>query len=856
MARAPKDSALRDGEASLFDLARERTLAAKAPLAARMRPRTLEEFEGQPNILGPGRLLRRAIQADQLSSLIFYGPPGTGKTTLARIIANTTRAHFTALNAVLSGVADLRAAVAEAEARLGQHGTRTILFVDEVHRFNKAQQDALLPHVENGTVVLIGATTENPYFEVNKALVSRSRIFELRPLTEGNLAELLLRAMRDAERGYGKVRARIEPEALAHLTHVANGDARAALNALELAMETTPPGPDGEIVITLAVAEESIQRKAVLYDKDGDAHFDTVSAFIKSLRGSDPDAALYWMARMVYAGEDPRFIFRRMIVFAAEDVGLADPEALRVVMSAAQAFDYVGMPEGRFHLAEACLYLATAPKSNSAFAFFDALAAVEQERAEAVPDPLKDANRDQEGFGHGEGYLYPHAYRDHWVAQQYLPDSLKGRVFYDPSLMGREAAVRERVARLREAQLEALSEAQRLGRSLYDGAAGSTREGSSSPADTMDAAEPAHGSRAEWSLRSEGAVTRHLERVREAVFDLAKLERQSLVLDANAGGGMLVWEALRLSPQGGVWARVDTEAQARALQQQAERMAAQGRPVAFAGPAEALERRVAEVWAQSGGGEEEHVRFDRVLARGLLGGEGGQPVGLLCGLAAVLANAGWLVLAETLPGGSERFFSTLAQVAQSRGVLSGELARRLSDAETALFAETGAAWDERQLEAWCRAAGLEVRGRRLLVSPVDVTITPELVARWFGTAERPRRTLAGGADSSVRGADNTAEPAAQPAEPPSAGATPENSSAARPKQGSGEAQTARASGAHSMAPGGNPAPRSRLAEHLGDASVEIARRMTGLARHTVRRNTAVAVLRLERAAAPAKEAHG
>src|SRR5512136_2728884 len=442
----------------LFEARRKELTEKEAPLAARMRPRTLDEFIGQEHIVGPGRLLRRAIQADQLSSVIFYGPPGTGKTTLARIIANTTRAHFIAINAVLAGVADIRQAIAEAQERRGQFGQRTILFVDEVHRFNKAQQDALLPWVENGTVILVGATTENPYFEVNKALVSRSRIFQLKPLTEADLFAIARQALADPERGYGKLKVQIDDDALAHLVNVANGDARGVLNALELAVEPTPPDEEGVIAVDMAVAEESIQRRAVLYDKDGDYHYDTISAFIKSLRGSDPDAALYWLARMVYAGEDPRFIFRRMLIFAGEDVGLADPDAIRVVTSCAQAFDYVGLPEGRFHLAEATLYLATAPKSNSALAFFDALTTVEREREAEVPAHLRDDSRDKEGFGHGEGYLYPHAYRDHWVAQQNLPEALQGRVFYQPGGIGYEAKVKAEVDRRREAQLAAMLE--------------------------------------------------------------------------------------------------------------------------------------------------------------------------------------------------------------------------------------------------------------------------------------------------------------------------------------------------------------------------------------------------------------
>ncbi|MGD1944335.1 MAG: AAA family ATPase, partial [Leptolyngbyaceae cyanobacterium] len=393
----------------LFDHHREAQIDAEAPLAARMRPRTLDEFIGQDAVVGPGRLLRRAIQADQLSSLIFHGPPGTGKTTLAQIIANTTSAQFIALNAVLAGVKDIREAIAQAQSLRGQFGRRTILFVDEVHRFNKSQQDALLPWVENGTVILIGATTENPFFEVNKALVSRSRVFQLKSLEKGDLYRVVEQAIADPGRGYGDRSVDLEEAASDHLVNVANGDARALLNALELAIETTEPNAQGTVHITLAVAEESIQQRAVLYDKEGDAHFDTISAFIKSVRGSDPDAALYWLARMVYAGEDPRYLFRRLVILASEDVGMADPHAVTVINSCAAAFDRVGMPEGRYPLAQATLYLATAPKSNSAMAFFDALATVEKEQQRDVPNPLRDPNREKEGCGHGQGYLYPHS---------------------------------------------------------------------------------------------------------------------------------------------------------------------------------------------------------------------------------------------------------------------------------------------------------------------------------------------------------------------------------------------------------------------------------------------------------------
>ena len=427
----------------LFAHARAEQIRREAPLAARMRPRTLDEFVGQEHIVGEGRLLRRAIQADQLTSVIFWGPPGTGKTTLAMIIANTTKSHFAAISAVMAGVADIRRLIDDAKERRNLYGQRTIVLVDEIHRFNKAQQDALLPHVEDGTIVLIGSTTENPYFEVIPALVSRSQVFQLRPLTEDDLLALLRRALADKERGYGNWKVRVDDEALQHIARIAGGDARRALNALELAVTTTPADKQGWVHVTLQVAEDSIQCRALLYDKDGDAHYDTISAFIKSLRGSDPDAALYWMAKMIYAGEDPRFIVRRMIIFASEDVGLADPQALVVATAAAQALEWVGLPEAQYALAEAALYLATAPKSNSTGAYWKALADVEQEGKVEVPDHLKDASRDAEALGHGEGYKYPHAFDRHWVEQQYLPDAIKGRRYYEPGSLGYEKRIRE-----------------------------------------------------------------------------------------------------------------------------------------------------------------------------------------------------------------------------------------------------------------------------------------------------------------------------------------------------------------------------------------------------------------------------
>ncbi len=441
----------------LFTHAMNDRMRSEAPLAARMRPRTLDEFIGQEEIVGPGKLLRRAIEADRLfSSIIVWGPPGTGKTTLAMVIANLTKSHFETLSAVLAGKPELRDVIEKAVERRKLYGKRTILFVDEVHRWNKAQQDALLPHVENGAITLIGATTENPYFEVIGALVSRSRVFQLRALTDHDLRKILHSALQDPERGYGSRKVEVDEAALKHLIHVAGGDARNALNALELAVESTLPGSDEGIHVTLEVAQESIQRRAVLYDKDGDAHYDTISAFIKSVRGSDPDAALYWLAKMLYAGEDPRFILRRLLILAGEDIGLGDPLGLVVANAAAQAFDYMGLPEGVYPIVEATLYLSTAPKSNSAGAYFKAFQLIEQEGITGVPQHLRDANRDARALGDGKGYQYPHEDPDHFLPQQYLPKALLGTYFYQPSIQGYEAQVQERLARWRDAQRQAL----------------------------------------------------------------------------------------------------------------------------------------------------------------------------------------------------------------------------------------------------------------------------------------------------------------------------------------------------------------------------------------------------------------
>jgi putative ATPase len=438
----------------LFEYSLSDQLKKDAPLAARMRPRTLDEMVGQEHILGPGKLLRRAIEADRLGSIILWGPPGTGKTSLASVVANTTESAFESMSAVLAGVNELRQLIAAAKNRRMLSGSRTILLVDEIHHFTKTQQDALLPHVENGMVTLIGITTENPFFEVIGALVSRSRIFRLEPLSDDDVAMILRRALTDAERGLGDRKVELKEEALDHLVRVAGGDARIALNALELAVETTAPDADGVIQVTLEVAEDSIQQRALLYDKDGDAHYDTISAFIKSLRGSDPDAALYWLARMIHAGEDPRFIVRRMIIFASEDVGNADPRALTVATSAAQALEWVGLPEAQYSLAQAAAYLSTAPKSNAAGGYFDALADVKEEGVTEVPNHLKDPSRDGEALGHGQDYKYPHQYPDHFVRQQYLPGRLQGRRYYDPSDQGYEKEIRERLDRWLEGSLE------------------------------------------------------------------------------------------------------------------------------------------------------------------------------------------------------------------------------------------------------------------------------------------------------------------------------------------------------------------------------------------------------------------
>ena len=436
----------------LFDYMRENALRQEAPLAVRMRPQSLEEIAGQAHILGKDKLLYRAVKADAVGSMILYGPPGCGKTTIAEVISRETQSDFCRLNATTAGKKEMEEVIQRAKENFGR-GRRTTLFVDEIHRFHKGQQDFLLPYVEDGTIALIGATTENPFFEVNAALLSRSRIFELKPLAAADIAALLRRAMADKERGYGNWSAELTEEACAFLADAAAGDARTALNALELGMKTTAPESDGCIRITLSVAADCIQKRVIRYDKDGDNHYDTVSAFIKSMRGSDPDAAVYYLARMLYAGEDPRFLARRIVICAAEDVGNADPMALVVAESMAAALDRIGMPEGKLLLSQACLYVASAPKSNAATtAIFSAIELAERTATAPIPPYLQDAHyRGHEQLGRGKGYLYPHDFPGNYVAQDYLPESLRGSVLYRPSDNGKEAEIKARLKMLKTA---------------------------------------------------------------------------------------------------------------------------------------------------------------------------------------------------------------------------------------------------------------------------------------------------------------------------------------------------------------------------------------------------------------------
>lgn len=434
----------------LFDYMRETTKKKESPLASRLRPKSLEEVVGQQHIIGKDKLLYRAIKADKLSSIIFYGPPGTGKTTLAKVIANTTSANFTQINATVAGKKDMEEVVRQAKDNQGMYGKKTILFVDEIHRFNKGQQDYLLPFVEDGTLILIGATTENPYFEVNGALISRSSIFELKPLEKEDIRRLIMRALTDEERGMGSYHAIIDEDALEFLADICGGDARNALNAIELGVLTTERSEDGKIHITIDVVSECIQKRVVRYDKGGDNHYDTISAFIKSMRGSDPDAAVFYLAKMLYAGEDVKFIARRIMICVSEDVGNADPMAISVAVAAAQAVERVGMPEAQIILSQAVLYVATAPKSNSAVNAIMAANAAVRAHKTTVPSHLQDAHyKGSANLGRGTGYKYAHDYPNHYVEQQYLPEEIKDMQFYEPSDMGYEKAIQEHFQRIK-----------------------------------------------------------------------------------------------------------------------------------------------------------------------------------------------------------------------------------------------------------------------------------------------------------------------------------------------------------------------------------------------------------------------
>lgn len=692
----------------LFSHTRQKQIQQESPLANRMRPRTLDEYIGQEHIIGPGRLLRRAIQADQLSSLIFYGPPGTGKTTLAMVIANQTRSHFITINAVLAGVKEIREAIENALERRNLYNQRTTLFVDEVHRWNKAQQDALLPHVENGMLILIGATTENPYFEVNKALVSRSRIFQLRPLTPDHLRQVAQQTLSDSERGYGKLKVWLQPEALEHLVNIANGDARALLNALELAVETTPTNDQGIIAIDLAVAEESIQRRAVLYDKDGDAHYDTISAFIKSLRGSDPDAALYWLAKMVYAGEDPRFIFRRMAILAGEDVGLADPAAAGVVNDCWALYERIGLPEGRFHLAQATVYLATCPKSNSTLAFFDALATVEKEQEGEVPNHLKDGNRDSQGFGHGQGYLYPHAYRDHWAAQQYLPASLQGKLFYQPSEQGYEKEIAQQVRQRREIQLAAML------------------EGVQEQPLEVWTTSPMNKGKEAWLQRVSAGISAHLAQLRQKLFALAMPKRHERVLVVGDSTGLLVWEAVRQTPEGGVWLLVNDSKVAEMLRQQASRLPELERPQILVGTLVEL----ADILTWRG---ETDLRFELILGRNLLPLSNGETnlSQLEEQFVHWLAPSGRTILAQVIPRWGQRLYRLIDWAG-----VPASLYAQVVAAEEEIYTDPTDRLVNWELPA--QLAGWQIEQTEIVE---ERRISPEMLDRWFGEGKQAGERL-------------------------------------------------------------------------------------------------------------------
>ncbi len=759
----------------------------REPLASRMRPRNLDEYIGQDHIVGKGRLLRRAIAADQLTSVIFYGPPGSGKTTLARVIANHTKSNFITLNAVLTGVADIRNAIKQAEDYRNLYERRTILFVDEVHRWNKAQQDALLPWVENGTIILIGATTENPFFEVNKALVSRSRVFQLKALTNEDLMKAAMMAIQSKDRGYGHWKIEFEEGALEHLVETANGDARSLLNAIELAVETTPerwspesnppePAYGSTIYISKEAAEESIQKKVVLYDRDGDYHYDIISAFIKSLRGRDPDAAMYWLARMVRAGEDPHFIFRRMMISACEDTGLADPYALGVVTSCAEAFDRIGLPEGRYHLAHAALYLATAPKSNSSMAFFDALSSVEKEDAD-VPNHLKDSNRDAEGFGHGAGYMYPHAYRDHWVAQQYLPDSLVGKVFYNPSTQGYEAKIREDVLARRELQIAAILEGNtaKEQEALRDAALGSKNappvfsqneeksefgvnpindwwvkehfktdkaSGESltfSPSDSQkeSALEKADKS---WRARIDSNKAEVLLKIRDTMTQIASLSRHERNLVWNADDALLLWDLARKTPEGITCGVCRSDKGKEILEQYARTLGDLDKPVLLVNPeadAQFVTKDTLSAVLESF--LKQDIQFDRLFFRNPFVKQ--ESIAALFDAFSAASNARLLpdkwkiVIAQQIPSGTQHISRLI-----EKQVLSGPILEeyrpylnKMAAAENAFFSDKENplfSWDCNSINDAAKSAGFEITSSPVMIQEKR-RITRKEIENWF-----------------------------------------------------------------------------------------------------------------------------
>ncbi len=683
-----------------MDLFNSSVKKTEGPLASRMRPRNLDEYIGQDHIVGKGRLLRRAIATDQLTSVIFYGPPGTGKTTLARVIANHTKSNFITLNAVLTGVQSIRDSIAQAEEHRKLYDRKTILFVDEVHRWNKSQQDALLPWVENGTLILVGATTENPFFEVNKALVSRSRVFQLKPLEKKDLEQAALNALSDKERGYGRWKVEFESGALDHLVETANGDARSLLNALELAVETTPeiwnpeavpcqPSEGSTIFISKETAEESIQKKVVLYDRDGDYHYDIISAFIKSLRGSDPDAAMYWLARMIAAGEDPHFIFRRMLILSCEDVGLADPNALVVVQSAATAFDQVGLPEGRYHLAHAALYLSTCPKSNSSMAFFDALSAVEKEDAD-VPNHLKDGSRDAEGFGHGAGYLYPHAYKDHWTAQQYLPTALTGRVFYNPTNEGYEKRIKDDVLQRRELQIAAILE-EDIGNQktapyeadahILDWWVAQHKKSGSIKQEENLTFSPGDSKRNTWQKRLDSNRAQVLYEIREKALSYIQIVRHTRCMIYGNDDGLFIWELWRKTPEGLTCALCKTERGKTILSQYASTLSEIEKPH--------FSCKAADFSSYA---------FDTIIAKDCITSSSllDRQITDILTLVPLLSDTGTILLINKIPQKSQKISTLLFQ----HYPVEESLCRKLEEIETIFFQGNAGKEETKDLFSW------------------------------------------------------------------------------------------------------------------------------------------------------------